>query len=139
MAQLVLLHCSPSPAAASGEVAVNSVALNPTKADELIVCTRSNAVYSMTAGGGGVTKTWSSGRADASAHFVAAEVSPRGAYLYCLGADGNVYCFNVAQGRLEHLLKAHGEGTGIGLAHHPHRNMLATYADEAELKLWRAG
>lgn len=117
---------------------MNSVALHPAKVDELIVCTRSNSVYCMTTGGT-VTQTWSSGRSEETAHFVAATVSPRGAFLYCLGGDGNVYCFNVQQGRLDHLLKAHGEGTAIGLAHHPHRNVLATYADEAELKCWRAG
>jgi WD40 repeat-containing protein SMU1 len=132
------LLCSPSPTAASGEVTVNSVTLNPVKADELLVCTKSNAVCSMTSTGT-VTKTWSSGRQEESAYFVAMAVSPRGAFLYALGGDGNIYCFNVAQGRLEHLLKVHSEGTAIGLAHHPHRNLLASFADEDQLKLWRAG
>lgn len=112
--------------------------LNPTKAGEFIVCTRSNTAYSMTADGA-VARTWSSGRGDEEANFVAATVSPRGAFLFCLGGDGNVYCFNVAEGRLDHLLKAHAPGVAIGLAHHPHRNILASFADEAELKLWKAG
>jgi WD40 repeat-containing protein SMU1 len=111
--------------------------LNPTKVDELIVCPASNSVYSMTTAGK-VMQTWSSGHAEESAHFVAAAVSPRGTYLYCLGGDGNVYCFNVKEGRLDHLLKAHGEGTPIGVVLHPHLNLLATFADEAELKCWRA-
>ena len=117
---------------------MNSVLLHPAKVDELIVCTRSAAIYSMTTGGT-ITKTWSSGRAEETAAFVAAAPSPRGAFLYGLGGDGNVYCFSVATGRLEHLLQAHGEGAPIGLAHHPHRNLLATFADEDELRCWRAG
>jgi WD40 repeat-containing protein SMU1 len=116
---------------------VNSVMLNPTKPDEMIVCTRSNMVYSMTPRGK-VTKTWSSGRTEEEANFVAATPSPRGAYLYCLGSDGHIYCFNVQEGQLDHLIKAHGESTAIGLAHHPHRNLLASFADEPDLKMWRA-
>lgn len=111
--------------------------LNPVKSDELIVCTRSNAVHSMAAGGA-VAKTWTTGRSGDDNEFVAAATSPRGGFLYCLSMDGSLYCFNVAQGRLDHVLEVHEKGKAIGLAHHPHRNLVATYADEPDLKCWHA-
>lgn len=112
--------------------------LHPAKVDELLVCPRGNAVYSMTLSGT-VTQTWSSGRSEEAAHFVAAAVAPKGTYLYCLGGDGTLYCFNVSEGRLEHLLTCHDGDAAIGVAHHPHRNLLATFADASELKCWKAG
>lgn len=111
--------------------------LNPIKSDELIVCTQSNAVHSM-AVGGAVAKTWTTGRSNEESQFVAAATSPRGAYLYCLAMDGHMYCFNVAEGRLDHVLEVHEKGKAIGVAHHPHRNFVATFADEPELKCWHA-
>eukprot|EP00892_Ulva_mutabilis_P011102 jgi/Ulvmu1/8364/UM042_0070.1 len=131
-----LKRINPTPGAPT-EVAVNSVMLNPIKSDELLVCTQSNAVHSM-AVGGAVAKTWTTGRSDANSVFVAAATSPRGAYLYALALDGNLYCFNIAQGRLDHVLEVAAKGKAIGLAHHPHRNFLATVADESELKCWHA-
>jgi WD40 repeat-containing protein SMU1 len=116
---------------------VHSLLINPVKSDELLVCTRSNAVHSMTVQGS-VARSWTSGKAEDQASFVAATVSPRGSFLYCLATDGNLYCFNTAAGRLDHVLEVHKQGTAIGLAHHPHRNLVATFADEPELKIWQA-
>jgi WD40 repeat-containing protein SMU1 len=131
-----LCVCSPTPGAPT-EIAVNSVLVNPVKTDELLVCTRSNAVHAMTIGGS-VARTWTSGKKEDEASFVAATVSPRGNFLYCLATDGNLYCFNIAAGRLDHVLEVHSQGAAIGLAHHPHRNLVATFADEADLRIWQA-
>jgi WD40 repeat-containing protein SMU1 len=128
--------CSPHPGA-STEIAVNSVLLNPFKPSDLLVCTRSNAVHGMTTAGT-VTKTWTTGHKDGDSHFVAATVSPRGGFLYALGSDGRLYCFNIAERRLDHVLEAHGAGAAIGAVHHPHRNLVVTFADEPELKMWQA-
>lgn len=137
LAMFAWVSRSPEPQAPS-EVAINSVMLNPAAPDEVLICMRSNAVHSVSLTSGKKAKTWSSGQTDASAHFVAAAVSARGAFLYALGGDGNLYCFQMESGRLEHLLKVHEPGTPIGLAVHPHRNLVTTYADEPELRCWVA-
>lgn len=41
------------------------------------------------------------------------------------------------EAKLEHILPAHTKGA-IGAAHHPHRNVVATYASEGPLLLWKA-
>ena len=50
-----------------------------------------------------VVKTFQSGKKEGG-DFVASWLSPRGAYLYCLGEDGNVFCFETI-GKLESVLQ----------------------------------
>ena len=58
---------------------------------------------------------------------MAMATSPKGEYIYSLGEDGMLYCFGVLSGKLEHLMLAHESGP-IGLAHHPNRNLVATFS-----------
>ena len=70
--------------------------------------------------------------------FVGACLSPRGEWLNCLGEDGFIYSFAVAAGRLDNYLDAiQGKGA-IGLTHHPHRNLVAAWAEDGSVKIWRA-
>lgn len=47
-----------------------------------------------------------------------------------------MYVFNCKDGKLEHIVSSH-EKEPIGIAHHPHRNVVATFADDGTLKIWR--
>lgn len=103
---------------------MHSVALHPTNSNQILVSNKSNTVFVMTMEGQ-VVATYQSGK-QSGGDFIGMVVSPRGSYVYCLGEDNTLYCFGVASGKLEHLMEVH-EGGGIGLVHHPHRNMIATY------------
>ncbi|PNW88232.1 hypothetical protein CHLRE_01g020400v5 [Chlamydomonas reinhardtii] len=125
----------PPQAGGGGDAAINCVALNPLNADQLLVCSRTSTVYIMTMQGQ-VVKSFSSGKREGGA-FLAAVTSPRGEYIYCLGEDGILYCFGANSGKLEHVMNVHEKGP-IGLAHHPHRNVIASYAAEGPLRTWKA-
>jgi len=117
------------------ETAVHTVLPLPGAADHFLVAARSSTAYVCTLQGQ-VVKTFSSGKA-VGGDFAAAAVSPQGKWVYCAGEDGVLYCFNVATGQLDQVLKV-ADKEVIGLAHHPHRNLVATFSDEGALKLWKA-
>jgi len=125
----------PNPNVGTGvTVSVHSIMVNPKSSDQILVCDKSPNVHLMTIQGQ-LIKTFSSGKREGG-DFVAACCSPRGDWLYCIGEDKTLYCFNLESYKLEHMMKVHDKDV-IGLAHHPHRNLLATYSDEGVMKLWK--
>lgn len=129
------LHCFRPPQPAGSELAVNSATFLPGSAETLVVCNRSPNVY-ITSLAGAVQKALTSGKT-VGGDFVAAVVSPRGGWVHAVAEDSHLYCFDVGKGELAHLLKAH-EKDAIGIAIHPHRNLIATWSDDTTLRLWRA-
>ncbi|XP_077234734.1 suppressor of mec-8 and unc-52 protein homolog 1-like isoform X1 [Tasmannia lanceolata] len=124
----------PPPPLRGGDATVYSVHLFPKNTDHIIVCNKTSSIYLMTLQGQ-VVKSFSSGKREGG-DFVAACVSPKGEWIYCVGEDRNMYCFSHQSGKLEHLMKVH-EKDVLAVAHHPHRNLLVTCGMDSTMKTWK--
>ncbi|CAB3407704.1 unnamed protein product [Caenorhabditis bovis] len=120
---------------AAGDVPIqNAIPIPKSDPPQLVVCNRSNTLYVINMSGQ-VIRTMSSGKRE-KGDFISCILSPRGEWAYAIAEDGVMYCFLVLSASLETTLPI-SERMPHGLAHHPHQNLIATYGEDAFLKLWR--
>ena len=66
--------------------------------------------------------------------FIAACTSIKHSYVYAMGNDNILYCFNIKTAKIEHSLKvAEKEVEILGMAHHPYKNLLIVYTFEGNI------
>ena len=111
--------------------------------DALLVVSRSGAAHILSTSGG-TLRSFSGGPAPAygvNGHctFVSGCLSPQsGRWVHLLGDDGLLRTFSTASGQLEAVLPKAVDKGPLGLAHHPLRNLVATFASDGAVRLWKA-
>ncbi|CAN0016380.1 unnamed protein product [Discosporangium mesarthrocarpum] len=117
------------------EASVHTVAPLPGSTDTILVSNRTPTAFVCTLQGQ-VVRTFTSPKT-AQGDFTCACLSPKGRWVYCIGEDGEMLCFDSSTGVVERTVKVFDK-EAIGIAHHPHRNLVATFGSESILKLWKS-
>ncbi|RKP27457.1 WD40 repeat-containing protein SMU1 [Syncephalis pseudoplumigaleata] len=121
-------------AATIGNSSISAIAVLPD--DESVIISNKSTCVSQLSLMGKVTRRFT---IEAREERLAIDclLSPQGTLLYVLCEDGQLCCFNTATGECMRTLKV-TEAEPIGMAHHPQANILAVFADNGEISLWKS-
>ena len=72
----------------------------------------------------------------ADAYFVGALISPKGKYVYALGSNKEVTCFDTKSGTISQTFPVTGDEV-IGFAHHPKRNLIVFYDFSGNMTIYK--
>lgn len=129
---------APSPSGSlHGSVPINAVLPISSEGDNLLLLPAGPVACVMSVKSGEVLRQF---KAD-SGEFSCATISPRGRFLYAVSNDGSksiLHCFDIATGSVEKTLEI-ADYEVLGIAHHPTKNLIATWANEGnrgKVKMW---
>ena len=138
------------PGLEKGGSSIIRVFANPKDLNQMIVCTRRHGIYLMNYQGLAVrTFSFQKNKSDVpvldgkremtteSPTLISCTMSPRGDILYSIDSEGKLYAFDTSKGVIMSSLVCHKDSTPYGLTHHPHRNLLATFASDSTLRTWK--
>jgi len=120
-----------TPHTAQVTVSVIGVCHLPRHTDRLLVATRSPTLRT-TSNAGQVIQTYQVQGGDVVCYCS----SPKGNFVYAVTEEKVLFAFSSETGKQEHVLKTHKKDV-IGIAHHPHRNIFASYSHDGTLKIWK--
>ncbi|OAD78498.1 hypothetical protein PHYBLDRAFT_176837 [Phycomyces blakesleeanus NRRL 1555(-)] len=124
-----------NPVGGIGSQTVQSIVRVPRNMDQVLICVKSNTLYIMTMRGQ-ITKSYSHHKKTGS-DFVSAAMSPQGEFVYGVGEDSSLYCFQTTTGNLLGETKI-GDAEVIGLVGHPFSNVLASYDESGHVYFLKA-
>eukprot|EP01104_Vermistella_antarctica_P009849 TRINITY_DN257_c1_g2_i1.p1 TRINITY_DN257_c1_g2~~TRINITY_DN257_c1_g2_i1.p1 ORF type:complete len:553 (+),score=158.85 TRINITY_DN257_c1_g2_i1:82-1740(+) len=117
------------------EPTIHNIKALPRHPDQFIVCNSSSTLFIINLRGQLIRSM--SANIQGIKEFVHCCPSPRGMFIHAVGEDMRMHSFDVKSGECEQSLKV-SEKQLIGVAHHPHTNLVATWGDDNVLKLWKA-
>ncbi|KAF4318219.1 hypothetical protein BBO99_00000694 [Phytophthora kernoviae] len=106
--------------------------------DDIIMCTRTSDMYRISMDGE-VQLTYKGDTLNDKkiGNFVACTLSMRGKWLYGVTDKGYIVSFSAATATLETSMQI-CNSDAFGIAHHPHRNIVATFGSDRYVRLWKA-
>ncbi|KAI9141881.1 WD40 repeat-containing protein SMU1-like protein [Paraphysoderma sedebokerense] len=118
---------------------VNTVVPLKTNPDQFLVCDKSSVVRLMNMRGQIVRSYTQNSEAPTSklSDLISAIFSPKHEFIYALSENGELHCWRQQSG-IEVTVKTHESGEVIGFSHHPFSNIVATWADDGQLLLWKS-
>lgn len=116
---------------------IQDIHLNPiARHDQIFCCLDSNTVVLCHLDGKLIQAYKNKSKKSVQDHFTHICPSTRGQFLYCTSETSLMYVFNVETAELVFIQRIHS-GEILGCIHHPHRNILTTFASDRTVKIWR--